>query len=100
MRLWIESTRGAFLRRETRATAPTDGSVSGAMRRALNPLEIQALMHARDTVGVLSVAADAGVAEHTVRSALRGARLNGATVRTLALYLHAWEGATAHLHAA
>ena len=91
---------GRVLAAETRATAPTDGSVSGAMRRTLNPLEIQALMHARDTVGVLSVAADAGVAEYTVRSALRGSRLNGATVRALALYLHAWEGATAHLHAA
>ncbi len=70
------------------------------MRRALNPLEIQALTRASDRMGVLCVAADTGVGEQTVRRALRGARLNELTARALVVYLHAWEGAPAHLRAA
>lgn len=70
------------------------------MRRALNPLEIQALTRASGTVGVLCVAADAGVGEHTVRRALRGERLNGPTAQALVVYLHAWEGAPLHRLAA
>lgn len=70
------------------------------MRHALNPLELQALTRACGTVGVLSVAADAGVGEHTVRRALRGERLNGPTACALVVYLHAWEGAQAYRLAA
>ena len=70
------------------------------MRRALNPLEIQALTHAFNAVGALCVAADTGVGEQTVRRALRGERLNGLTARALVVYLQAWEGAQAHRLAA
>jgi len=70
------------------------------MRRALNPSELQALSLASETLGVLCVAADAGVGEHTVRRAIRGARLNGATACALVVYLHAWEGAQAYRLAA
>jgi hypothetical protein len=70
------------------------------MRRALNPLEIQALTHAFNAAGALCVAADTGVGEQTVRRALRGERLNGPTARALVVYLQAWEGAQAHRLAA
>jgi hypothetical protein len=70
------------------------------MRRALIPSELQALTRASGTVGVLCVAADAGVGEHTVRRALRGARLNSPTACALVVYLQAWEGAQAHRLAA
>ena len=70
------------------------------MRRALIPSELQALARVSGNVGVLCVAADAGVGEHTVRRALRGERLNRPTARALVIYLHAWEGAPAHRLAA
>lgn len=70
------------------------------MRAPLHPPALATLTSAVTVLGVSALAADAGVAEHTVRAALRGERLNGATARALLTFAHAWEGATAHLRAA
>lgn len=82
----------------TRAVTPV--TMRAAMRSTLRTEDSARLSALVTRDGVDAVAVHAGCSANTIRSALRGARLQGPTVRAILGTLTTLEGAPAHRQAA